>query len=142
MRLLTYSGRTTGQHHSSPDQNSSWHCISNKNRVACAVDQDLHLGFLAAFDYTSKRLRSGCSADMATIKVTLNFGDNWDMASINDKDRNIFQEAEKTVLDNFTESELEEIRRMASRVEAIIKAAKERQQEGLREPRAKAKVSR
>jgi hypothetical protein len=50
------------------------------------------------------------------------------MASIIDNDRSVFREAANTILDNFTEAELQEAGTLASKLSVILKAAKERQQ--------------
>lgn len=50
------------------------------------------------------------------------------MASISDKDRDVFKEAANTVLDTFTGSELGDIQVIASRLALIISQAKERNQ--------------
>ena len=51
------------------------------------------------------------------------------MAFIKDSDRTVFSNAEKTVADNFTEGELQEISRMAARLREILQASTDRQQE-------------
>lgn len=53
------------------------------------------------------------------------------MASISDSDRDVFSNAEKTVADNFTGEELQEISRMAARLRQILKASIDRQEESL-----------
>lgn len=54
------------------------------------------------------------------------------MASINDRDRDAFSNAEKTVADNFTAEELREINEMAVRLRQILKASIDREQESLK----------
>lgn len=54
------------------------------------------------------------------------------MASISDGDRIVFSNAEKTIADNFTDQELIEIGRMASRLKEILKASRDRQQESFK----------
>jgi hypothetical protein len=54
------------------------------------------------------------------------------MASISDSDRDAFSNAEKTVADNFTAEELQEIGRMAARLRQILKASIDRQQESFK----------
>lgn len=53
------------------------------------------------------------------------------MASISDSDRDVFSNAEKTVADNFTAEELQEISRMAARLRQILKASIDRQEDSL-----------
>jgi hypothetical protein len=54
------------------------------------------------------------------------------MASISDSDRDAFSNAEKTVADNFSPEELQEISRMAARLRQILKASIDREQELLK----------
>lgn len=51
------------------------------------------------------------------------------MTSIRDSDRAVFLNAEKTVADNFTTEELQEIGQMAVRLSEILQASIDRQQE-------------
>jgi len=51
------------------------------------------------------------------------------MAGIRDKDRSVFSEAYKTVLDNFTEEELERIGKLSAELNSILEAAKKREQQ-------------
>jgi hypothetical protein len=53
------------------------------------------------------------------------------MAHISDRDRSAFEEAYKTVLDNFTEGEQERLRKLAGELNSILEDAKKRQQEKL-----------
>lgn len=53
------------------------------------------------------------------------------LAAISDRDRNAFQEAHNTVLDNFTEEEQVRIGKLAADLKAILDAAKKRQQDRL-----------
>jgi hypothetical protein len=48
------------------------------------------------------------------------------MARISDRDRTVFEEAYKTVLDNFTEGELAQIGRLAGELRNVIEGAKKR----------------
>ena len=59
-------------------------------------------------------------------------GDNLDMAAITDKNRSVFKEAAATLLDNFTQEELEQIAATASELQTILTAAKKRDQEKFR----------
>lgn len=51
------------------------------------------------------------------------------MASISDRDRNVFKEACTTVLDNFNEEEQVRIGKLAADLKTIPGAAKKRQQD-------------
>jgi len=53
------------------------------------------------------------------------------MPHVSDVSRNVFQEAHNTVLDNFTADELARIDELATRLRAIIEAAKKRQKDRL-----------
>ncbi len=53
------------------------------------------------------------------------------MAHISDRDRRVFEEAYKTVLDNFAEHEQARIGKLAGELNSILEAAKRRQQEKL-----------
>jgi hypothetical protein len=55
------------------------------------------------------------------------------MSHIADADRSVFAEAHNTVLDNFTEGEQGQLHDLASRLEAIIEAAKKRSGGALRD---------
>jgi len=48
------------------------------------------------------------------------------MAAINDRDRTAFDEASKTVLDNFSEAEQETIGKLAAQLKSVLEAAKKR----------------
>lgn len=48
------------------------------------------------------------------------------MAAMNDVDRNVFSEAYKTVLDNFTSEKLDILERAAVDVKGVLDAAKKR----------------
>ena len=48
------------------------------------------------------------------------------MATISDADRNVFSEAYKTALDNFTEEEIAHISLAAAELKAVFDAAKRR----------------
>jgi len=52
------------------------------------------------------------------------------MARISDKDRTVFEEAYKSVLDNFTEMELEQIGKAAEDLRNVIEGAKQRLPQG------------
>jgi hypothetical protein len=54
------------------------------------------------------------------------------MTLINDQDRSIFSNAEKTAADNFTADELREVHEIAVRLNMILKASIHRQQESLK----------
>jgi hypothetical protein len=62
-------------------------------------------------------------------------GDNLDMAAITDNNRSVFKEAAATLLDNFTQEELEQIAATASELQTILTAAKKRDQEKFRKVR-------
>jgi flagellar motor switch protein FliG len=64
------------------------------------------------------------------------------MAAITDKNRSVLKEAAATLLDNFTQEELEQIAATASELQTILTAAKKRDQEKFRKVRSKADVSR
>ena len=51
------------------------------------------------------------------------------MAHISDRDRRAFEEAYKTVLDNFTEDEQTRIGKLAGELNSILELTKKRQQE-------------
>jgi hypothetical protein len=53
------------------------------------------------------------------------------MAQISDRDRRVFEEAYKTVLDTFTDDEQARIGHLAGELNSILDAAKKRQQERL-----------
>ena len=53
------------------------------------------------------------------------------MAYISDRDRRAFEEAYKTVVDNFTEDEQVRIGKLAGELNSILEAARKRQQEKL-----------
>jgi hypothetical protein len=52
------------------------------------------------------------------------------MARISDKNRTVFKEAYKSVLDNFTEMELEQIGKAAEDLRTVIEGAKQRLPQG------------
>ena len=54
------------------------------------------------------------------------------MAAITDNSRSVFKEAAATVLDNFTQEELEQIAAAASELQTILAAAKRRDQDKFR----------
>ena len=54
------------------------------------------------------------------------------MAAMSDADRNVFSEAYKTALDNFTKEELAHISLAAAELKAVFDAAKKRQQQELK----------
>jgi hypothetical protein len=51
------------------------------------------------------------------------------MAAITDNNRSVFKEAAATLLDNFTQEELEQIAAAASELQTILTAAEKRDQE-------------
>ncbi len=51
------------------------------------------------------------------------------MASISEKERSVFSEAYKTVLDNFTEEELIRIGKLSAELNSILETAKKREQQ-------------
>ena len=53
------------------------------------------------------------------------------MAPFSDRDRRAFEEAYKTVLDNFTEDEQTCVGKLAGELNSILELAKKRQQEKL-----------
>jgi hypothetical protein len=57
------------------------------------------------------------------------------MAAITDNNRSVFKEAAATLLDNFTQEELEQIAATASELQTILTAAKKRDQEKFRKVR-------
>ncbi|HUE05479.1 MAG TPA: hypothetical protein VMR62_38405 [Bryobacteraceae bacterium] len=57
------------------------------------------------------------------------------MAAITDNNRSVFKEAAATLLDNFTQEELEQIAAAASELQTILTAAEKRDQEKFRKVR-------
>lgn len=56
------------------------------------------------------------------------------MAQINNQDRDVFSNAYKSILDNFTPEEQERIGELAGELKSILEAAIRREQEKLKRP--------